>query len=101
MRVLNQLSRREVLKAAGIAGVAAALGGVAPAMGNERRGERKRLLRVAHLTDMHVEPERRAGEGWASCLRHVRELKDKPDLIITGGDHVFDSFEADETRTRT
>ncbi len=60
---------------------------------------RKRSLRVAHLTDVHVQPELRAGEGLAACLEHVQKLSDRPELIITGGDHVMDSFEADDART--
>lgn len=60
---------------------------------------RQRSLRIAHLTDIHVQPERRAGEGLAACLHHVQRLDDKPDLILSGGDHVMDSFEADDTRT--
>jgi 3',5'-cyclic AMP phosphodiesterase CpdA len=60
---------------------------------------RKRAMRVAHLTDLHVQPELRAAEGMGACLRHVQELVDKPDLILTGGDSVMDSFEADDART--
>ena len=60
---------------------------------------RKRALRIAHLTDIHVEPELRAGEGMAACLHHVQQLADKSDLIVTGGDSVMDSFEADDART--
>jgi 3',5'-cyclic AMP phosphodiesterase CpdA len=60
---------------------------------------RKRALRVAHLTDIHVQPERRAGEGMAACLHHVERQVDKPDLIVTGGDSIMDSFAADDART--
>jgi 3',5'-cyclic AMP phosphodiesterase CpdA len=60
---------------------------------------RKRAIRVAHLTDLHVQPELRAAEGMGACLRHVQELVDKPGLILTGGDSVMDSFEADDART--
>jgi 3',5'-cyclic AMP phosphodiesterase CpdA len=60
---------------------------------------RKRALRIAHLTDIHVQPERRGGEGMAACLHHVQQLADKPDLIVTGGDSIMDSFEADDART--
>ncbi len=60
---------------------------------------RRRALRVGHLTDIHIQPEKRAGEGMAACLRHVQQLADKPDLILTGGDHVMDCFEADNART--
>ncbi|MGE3242625.1 MAG: metallophosphoesterase [Pirellulales bacterium] len=61
---------------------------------------RKRAIRLAHLTDVHVQPEKRAGEGMAACLHHVQQLTDRPDLILTGGDHVMDSFGADDARTK-
>lgn len=56
-------------------------------------------LRLAHLTDIHVQPERRAGDGMAACLKHVMALKDRPDLLITGGDLIMDGFEQVQTRT--
>jgi Icc protein len=61
---------------------------------------RKRALRVAHLTDIHVQPERRGGDGMSACLRHVQELSDKPDLIVTGGDSIMDSLAADDAHTK-
>ena len=60
----------------------------------------QRVLRVAHLTDIHVQPERRAADGMVACLHHVQELADRPDLIITGGDSVMDSMAADDARTQ-
>ncbi len=50
----------------------------------------KRSLRVAHLTDVHVQPERNAEAGMSACLAHAQERR--PDLIITGGDAVMDVF---------
>ena len=48
-------------------------------------------LRVAHLTDIHIqnglEPER----GFASCLNVVNSLSKKPDLMINGGDAIMNS----------
>ncbi|HZH98053.1 MAG TPA: metallophosphoesterase, partial [Fimbriimonadaceae bacterium] len=61
---------------------------------------RRRVLRLAHLTDIHVQPERGGGEGMAACLRHVHSQKDKPQLILTGGDLIMDAFDADAQRTR-
>lgn len=61
---------------------------------------RTRTLRFAHLTDIHVQPEDKASEGLTQCLHAVQELKDKPELIITGGDLIMDSFAADEARTK-
>lgn len=48
-----------------------------------------RVLRFAHLTDVHVQPEKRGGEGLAACLRHVQSQADKPELIVFGGDNVM------------
>ena len=36
----------------------------------------------------------------SSCVRHANALADKPDLIITGGDQVMDSFEHDHDRVK-
>jgi Icc protein len=63
-------------------------------------GPRRRSIRIAHLTDIHVQPEKRADQGLTACLRHVQNLPDRPELILTGGDAVFDSFEADNERTQ-
>jgi 3',5'-cyclic-AMP phosphodiesterase len=80
-------------------------GGLAAGLAVERAsvGEltsRKRVLRVAHLTDIHVQPERRAAEGMAACLRHVQSSSDKPGLILSGGDHVMDAARQKRDRTR-
>jgi len=88
-------TRRAVL-AAGAAGLALAALPLPRARGDDRR----RLLRLAHLTDLHIQPERHAAEGVARCLAHVAEHA-RPDLILTGGDLVMDAFDEDEARTRT
>ena len=93
----HNLTRRDAIKITGLAGLAGLL---QPGSAAAASADRKRSLRIAHLTDIHVEPERRAGDGMAAAFRHANELADRPDLIITGGDHVFDSFEADDARTR-
>lgn len=87
--------RRDVLRSAGAVAAAGALGGTAEAA----QQKRKRVLRLAHLTDMHVQPEQKAAEGMAACLRHVYEQKDRPDLILGGGDCVMDAFGQDRART--
>ena len=98
----QDFSRRDVIKIAGLtalgmAGIeSVALAQQPPAVPVNPR----RALRLAHLTDIHVQPERRASHGMIACLHHVQSLNDKPDLIMTGGDSVFDSFEADDARTR-
>jgi len=59
----------------------------------------KRVLRLAHMTDLHIQPERGAAQGLTAALHHVQNLKDGPDLIVTGGDTVMDSLAQDDART--
>jgi hypothetical protein len=49
---------------------------------------RRRSLRIAHLTDVHVQPERSGGQGFAAALQHVQSVA-RPDLILFGGDNVM------------
>jgi 3',5'-cyclic AMP phosphodiesterase CpdA len=99
-------SRRDLLKLGALAAGAAAIGlPIAPALGATApppRASRKRSLGLAHLTDIHIQPERKAAEGLAACLHHVQSLSgaDRPELILTGGDLVFDSLAVDEARAR-
>lgn len=89
------LTRRDLL-AASTAGI------LLPSLGlPSPNPNRKRALRVAHLTDIHVQPERGAPDGMEACLIHAQSQKDKPDLIITGGDLVMDAFGASEERTKS
>jgi len=101
------MTRREMIQATAAAAIGASLiGGVQPARAEDVKPAaaapgRKRTIRIAHLTDMHVQPERHAGEGYAACLHHVHAQKDKPDVIFSGGDTVMDSFEQTKERTAT
>lgn len=71
---------------------------------------RSRRLRIAHLTDIHIQPELQAARGLADCFAHVQtrpaaiggDAADNgpPDLIVTGGDTIMDAFEADMARTK-
>ncbi len=62
--------------------------------------KRKRLLRVAHLTDIHVKPDKIAEAGFAAALQQVNEMPDKPDFIINGGDAIMNavSFSKEQVR---
>lgn len=61
---------------------------------------RKRAVRLAHLTDVHVQPERGADAGLAQCLQHVQSQQDPVELIVTGGDGVMDSADVDPARSQ-
>jgi 3',5'-cyclic-AMP phosphodiesterase len=64
-----------------------------------------RPFRIAHLTDIHVQPELESAKGLASCFAHVQSLAERGDapvdLIVTGGDTIMDCMEADHARTQT
>ena len=92
-------SRREMIKA----GVAAGAGVVASgsAFGADAGTAAAKPFRVAHLTDMHVQPERRAGDGYRAALASLEKLAPRADLIVTGGDHVMDATDVGLDRART
>ncbi len=91
-------SRRTILQAAGLLALGGAAIGTARATPASRRG---RVARIAHMTDTHVQPERNAPDGLAAAIAHVHAQADKPDLILTGGDLIMDSFDAGDARTKT
>ena len=92
-------TRRSFL-AAGLAGAAGCLAGTAAAAPAEAA---RRSLRIAHLTDIHLQPELEAAKGLEACFAHVQSLRDRgedaADLVVTGGDTVMDCMEADLDRT--
>lgn len=97
------MSRREALRAgvlASMAMVGSATAGSARAGGRPGARRGRRALRIAHLTDFHIQPERGADRGVAACLAHAQGLEDRPDLILTGGDLIMDGFAAERERTR-
>ncbi|ASU32505.1 metallophosphoesterase family protein [Mucilaginibacter xinganensis] len=51
--------------------------------------DRKPVLRVAHLTDIHLKDKWSAPARFAKCLHHVQKQKGV-DFILNGGDVVFD-----------
>ncbi len=102
-----QLNRREYLTRAGGAAVAAACGAAVPGTtgaavpSTATPASRKRLLRVAPVTDIHVMPEFDAGKGLAACLQHLQGQADPPELILNGGDCIMDATRKNAYRTRT
>ncbi|MFY0254769.1 metallophosphoesterase family protein [Chitinophaga sp. 30R24] len=48
------------------------------------------VLRIAHLTDIHLKDEWNAPERLRQCLHHVQQQSPKVDFVLNGGDIVFD-----------
>ena len=66
---------------------------LAPAFKNTFTGGPAKLvpsLRIAHITDVHLKDELDAPRHFTDCLRHVRNQDRKVDLVLNGGDIVFD-----------
>ena len=86
-------NRRQFLKKASIAGIVA---GLTPQWVNARqvdqsmRSNKDRVIRVAHITDVHVLNQANAETCFARVLREINNMKDKPDFIINTGDTVMD-----------
>jgi Icc protein len=51
----------------------------------------KRALRIAHLTDIHIQPHIFAAHGLTKCLHQLQNMEIQPDLIFNGGDVVMGS----------
>jgi hypothetical protein len=92
----RSFTRRESLLALG--GIGAAL--AAPVVAAPPGASRRRVVRLAHLTDIHVQPERAGDQGMGACLDHVMAQSDRPEVILTGGDLLMDTFEQEEPRSR-
>ncbi len=53
-------------------------------------GKKEVRFTFAYLTDIHVQPELHADEGFLQAVNEVNELK--PDFVLTGGDLVMDAM---------
>ena len=61
---------------------------------------KKKGIRFAHITDIHVKPGEVPERGMAKALHHVQQSRSKVDFIINGGDSIMDALEADKQKTQ-
>jgi len=97
------ISRRTLLRGAGVAAALAALPRAARAAAGAATADPPagESFRIAHLTDIHVQPELKAGEGFRQCMAAVHALRPRPDLILTGGDLVMDALATKADRVKS
>ena len=98
------MNRRTLIKQAGLLTVLGSVAGIPSFAGDIAQSllkNKKRVLRFAHLTDVHMEPELRAPEGLAACLHHLQSQKDAPSFIASGGDSIFDALHQTKDRVDT
>ena len=91
------MNRRSLFQlAAGASGLAAL-----PSIARENAALSFRFL---FATDIHVQPERGAGEGWKQCVAKMNLVAAAPaskaDFLITGGDLIMDALEVGIDRAR-
>ena len=86
------LNRRSFFRQTGALALGAAAGLATPSAFAAADPRRRRLLRAAHLTDIHVSPDNHAPEGMAAALRHAQGQADKPDILLFGGDCIGDAL---------
>lgn len=60
----------------------------------------KKVLRIAHITDVHVQPLIGAVKGFERCLNHIQNLPEKPDFIINSGDCIMDAHGHKESKVK-
>src|SRR6185503_8394400 len=60
--------------------------------------QKNRVLRIAHMTDFHVQPEGMAPAGMARALNHPQNQLDPPDIILNTGDSIFDALETSKSK---
>jgi len=87
------LNRREFLLQTGMASAGLLGGWIFPARTHAFTPATKESWSFIHFTDVHVQPELRASEGYRMAVRAMNQLEPQPDLAIAGGDLVFDVFE--------
>jgi 3',5'-cyclic AMP phosphodiesterase CpdA len=80
-------NRREFLKKLGLG--ALGMGALVSGKENEKSEE---TFRVVHLTDMHVTSRRQGDKGYRKCIDSINTLDPAPDLVLMGGDMVFDGL---------
>lgn len=92
-------SRRTFLRrtSLGIAGVS-----IASSLSAQQKETEKnaRVLRIAHLTDIHIEDNGKAPAGMTRALEYVNTMNDKPDVIFNGGDSIMDALKRSRKEVR-
>jgi 3',5'-cyclic AMP phosphodiesterase CpdA len=90
------MKRRDLLRNLSLATGAIATGAT-PADAAENK-KKKKLLRIAHITDVHIRPEHDAPARFLKCLEEIK--KQKVDFFLNGGDTIYAADYQNITRER-
>jgi Icc protein len=91
---MKEMKRRSLLKAIGLS-AGAVLTGSLPAIASSviestKSKDKKVVLTVAHITDVHIASGSQAPERFKECLKQIIS-KHKPDFFLNGGDSIMDA----------
>lgn len=84
------MKRRELIKKTGMLTAASLLiGNKSDVFAANAERKSKPVLRIAHITDVHIRPDLDAPERFKKCLEEVK--KHKIDFFLNGGDSIYDA----------
>lgn len=91
------MKRRDLLRNIGLSTGAIAIGNnsIAESTGKPKS---KRVLRIVHITDVHIRPEHNAPERFKKCLEEIKTHQ--PDFFLNGGDTIYAADYDNITRER-
>ncbi|SEM82615.1 3',5'-cyclic AMP phosphodiesterase CpdA [Mucilaginibacter gossypiicola] len=92
------MKRRDLIKKVGLAAGTIALNKPMAAMSAVNGHKKQKVLRIAHITDVHIRPEYNAVARFKKCLEMIR--KDNVDLILNGGDSIYAADYSDIKKER-
>ncbi|WP_448104334.1 metallophosphoesterase family protein [Pedobacter panaciterrae] len=92
------MKRRELIKGIGLVAGALSISGSAMAAEPVAGTKKKRILRIAHITDIHMRPELNAPDRFRQCMKEIK--KHKIDFFLNGGDTIFAADYGNITRDR-
>lgn len=99
---MKLLPRRSFIEQAGLLTLGASTTLASTTPSSIASPNRRRVLRAAHLTDIHVLPSmeglQNPVDGMASAIRHAQGQADKPDLIFFGGDLIMDALKQEKPK---
>ena len=84
------VSRRSFLKNIGLGAF-----GIGAFSSCDSKADTGDSFRIVHLTDQHVTSRRKGHEGYKKCIESINRLNPEPDLVLMGGDMVFDGLYTD------
>ena len=92
------MKRRELIKGIGLVAGALSISGSAMSAESIAGSKKKRILRIAHITDVHMRPELNAPDRFRQCMKEIK--KHKIDFFLNGGDTIFAADYGNITRDR-